>query len=111
MDSRLDTVAKVIARGTTRRQVLRRIGGGLVGGTLAAVGLSAASVQAQDAGVCPVCRHCVDEFYSACVSSCAIQFPGNAGGCAQACCNGLTVTCSILGVCTPDCTITCPLSS
>ena len=39
MDSRMDVVAKAVARGTTRRQALRLAGGGLAGALLAAAGL------------------------------------------------------------------------
>ena len=39
MDSRLDAVAKAVARGATRRQALRLAGGGLAGALLAAAGL------------------------------------------------------------------------
>ena len=39
MDSRLDLVAKAVARGATRREALRLAGGGLIGALLAAAGL------------------------------------------------------------------------
>ena len=39
MDTRLDAVAKAVARGATRRQALRLAGGGLAGALLAAAGL------------------------------------------------------------------------
>ena len=51
MDSRLDLVAKAVARGATRRQALRLAGGGLAGALLAAVGVTGRA-GAQDGVTC-----------------------------------------------------------
>ncbi len=57
MGDRFDTLAKDAAAGLPRREVFRRIGGGLLGIVLAAVGLSAKS----DCGkLCAVCCNNLD---------------------------------------------------
>jgi hypothetical protein len=86
-----------------RRQALRRIGGGLAGGALAALGLRQASVAAQREPMGPTCQRCIAEFYGQCVSSCVRTFPDQAETCAAACHDGLILTCTILGYdCTPE---------
>ena len=66
MDTRLDAVAKAVARGATRRQALRLAGGGLAGALLAAVGLGdlARRARAQPTSWGPQC----DEFHARCAA-------------------------------------------
>ena len=59
MDTRLDVVAKAVARGATRRQALRLAGGGLAGALLAAAGLGKRA-GAQDTKPC-------DDLFARCV--------------------------------------------
>jgi hypothetical protein len=64
MENRFDELAKAVAEGMTRREVLSRLGGVLAGGALAFLGMRAASAQGQGERVpCPhgehvsLCRH------------------------------------------------------
>ncbi len=107
MDTRLDYVAKAIAQGTTRRQALRRLGGGLAAGVLAGRGLGGTSVQAQSAPDCPTCRQCINQFVGECISVC-VRSGQPQQICAGACCEGSLTVCTILGECVPTCTATCP---
>ena len=45
MEHRFDRLAKSVSEATTRREALRRLGGGLVMGVLASIGLHAAAGQ------------------------------------------------------------------
>ena len=103
---RFDTVAKAVAGGATRRQALRRLGGGLVGGALAALGLGPAAAQE----TCPRCRQCIAQFQGSCVSVC-VRMVGDESRCALACCEGNRTTCAILGECTAACTARCPVEA
>ena len=50
---RFDSVARKLAEGASRREVLRKIGGGVLGGTLAVVGLRrSGAAQADKVGIC-----------------------------------------------------------
>jgi hypothetical protein len=53
MDNRFDELAKAVAEGMTRREVLSRLRGVLAGGALALLGMRAASAEVQ----CPHGQH------------------------------------------------------
>jgi hypothetical protein len=71
MENRFDELAKALAGGMSRRDALRRLGGGLVGAVLASLGLGKAWGQAPFAGCVKFCR-----------DTCGIS-PGNGGAFSQ----------------------------
>jgi hypothetical protein len=93
-----DEMAKALAEGLTRRQALRKVGGGLAGALLASLGLGKAWGQADDS--CPdYCRRLGltpghGNAFGKCVSNCA-RCKGTLCG-ADACCTGALV-CAVFG--------------
>jgi Hom_end-associated Hint len=85
MEDRFDKLAKRLAEGVSRREVLRQVGGGLAGTLLAAVGVTKAWGQTDAVG-----RRCVDccrfreqffgEAFGPCVSACAQNKGGRLPG-------------------------------
>jgi hypothetical protein len=84
-----------------RRQALQRIGGGLAGGMLAALGIKQVTTAQGTEPLGPECRRCIAQFQGSCVSVCVRQFPGEQEFCENACFEGNFLTCSILGECVP----------
>ena len=101
MESRLEVVAKAVARGATRRQALRLAGGGVAGGVLAVLGVGKASAGLQTEPIRPECRQCINQFQGSCVALCAriSAEPDEPESCALACVEGNRLTCTILGYC------------
>jgi hypothetical protein len=58
MTNHFDDLAREVARGTSRRDVLRSLGGGLVGLLLSSVGIRSAKGQQGLAPVCGTCQGC-----------------------------------------------------
>ena len=104
---RFDDLSRALAARGSRRQALRRLGGGLAGGALAALGLRTA-VRAQDEGASPGCAQCIAGFLGECVATCARSSPGDQSLCPNACCEGSLVACTVLGECTAEETFQCP---
>jgi hypothetical protein len=80
-----------------RRQALRRIGGGLAGGMLAALGLGHAATAQPTGDLSSSCRQCIAMFRGSCVSSCVRAFEPEA--CPDACFEGSLTVCTVLGEC------------
>ena len=58
MGNRFDELAKDLARGVSRREALRRLGGGLLGAAVAAVGLGLGKASADGKGKGEACVDC-----------------------------------------------------
>jgi hypothetical protein len=89
-----DEMAKALAGGLTRRQALRKVGGGLAGALLASVGLGKAS-GATPMNCADYCKNFVGiqpgngNAYGQCVSNCANCIAGGGIACgADGCCTG-----------------------
>jgi hypothetical protein len=111
MENRFDELAKAVAGGMSRREALRRVGGGLVGAVLASLGLGtkAWSAPAPNSGCEQFCRDCGispgnGNAFGQCVSSC--EHCWNTGG---KTCTGLCPTAARPNVvCCPDDQVCCP---
>ena len=100
-----DEIAKALASGLTRRQALRRVGGGLAGAMLASLGLGKAW-GATPKNCADFCKNFVGinpgngNAYGKCVSNCAhcVNSGGIACG-ASACCKGGSTSSCCSGTC------------
>jgi hypothetical protein len=76
MGNRFDELAKDLARGVSRREALRRLGGGLLGAAIAAVGLGLGNASADGVGDGEACVDCCNAIvprphpFGQCVSEC-----------------------------------------
>ena len=106
MGNRFDELAKDLARGVSRREALRRLGGGLLGAAVAAVGLGLGKATADGKGKGEACVDCCNAItprphpFGDCVSAC-VHGQGVCGhGCIAAggsCAAGGTPCCSRAG--------------
>jgi hypothetical protein len=122
MEHQFDELAKALAAGVSRREALRRIGGGVVGLILASLGLGKAWGQSADVDCKKFCKSALSsdpkskEQVATCKASCEdCQAGGNtvcgvssAGGGAVTCC---PQGCSSSGVCCGTLLASCEQSS
>lgn len=93
-----DQWTKDLAGGASRREMLRRLGVGLVGGALALSSTGKAVAQAGDEPPRQaVCNQCIAMFVGRCVSTCVEAFEPEI--CPQACYEGSVTACTIIGQC------------
>ena len=98
MQNRFDELAKVLAEGGSRRQALRLVGAGLIGGALATLGIGTASAQTAPP-LTPECRRCINQYYGQCLVYCT-HTSSDPSTCAQTCFTASREFCTVLGECT-----------